>query len=89
MGNDIIQAIKNQLKTSIDEQYSEYKMKCLENLNYELEAQRNRVVKDILDGIDVVLLDKQPLSLEPIIQIKVVKHREVHDVAEFKEIFPK
>ena len=73
MGNDIIQAIKNQLKTSIDEQYSEYKMKCLENLNYELEAQRNRVVKDILDGIDVVLLDKQPLSLEPIIQIKVEK----------------
>lgn len=71
--NDIIQAIKNQLKTSIDEQYSEYKMKCLENLNYELEAQRNRVVKDILDGIDVVLLDKQPLSLEPIIQIKVEK----------------
>lgn len=73
MENDIIQAIKNQLKTSIDEQYSEYKMKCLENLNYELEAQRNRVVKDILDGIDVVLLDKQPMSLEPIIQIKVEK----------------
>ena len=78
MNNDelnraIITSIKETIKESIDKEYTEYKNKCLQELNSNLEAQRNKTVSAILDGIDIYINNNQPYSLEPIIQIKIEK----------------
>ena len=78
MNNDelnraIITNIKETIKESIDKEYTEYKNKCLQELNSNLEAQRNKTVSAILDGIDIYINNNQPYSLEPIIQIKIEK----------------
>lgn len=77
MNNDInsaiINGIKKELQQSINKEYTEYKEKCLKDLDYKLEAVRNETVKSILDGIDVNILEQQPYSLDPVIMIKVEK----------------
>lgn len=78
MNNDelnraIITSIKETIKESIDKEYTEYKNKCLQELNSNLEAQRNKTVSAILDSIDIYINNNQPYSLEPIIQIKIEK----------------
>ena len=78
MNNDelnraIITSIKETVKESIDKEYTEYKNKCLQELDYKIEAQRNKTISAILDGIDIYINNNQPYSLEPIIQIKIEK----------------
>ena len=78
MNNDelnraIITSIKETIKESIDKEYTEYKNKCLQELNSNLEAQRNKTVSAILDGIDIYINNNKPYSLEPIIKIKIEK----------------
>lgn len=70
--NNLIDVIKTHLKQTIDNQYTEYKNKCLQDLEYTLEAKRNESVKGILDGIDVVLANNE-YSMEPNIFIKIEK----------------
>ena len=67
----IIYNIKEAIRKSIDEEYTEYKNKCLENLEYSIETKRNKTISAILDGIDIYINSNQPYSLEPIIQIKM------------------
>lgn len=69
--NNIIKSIKDTIQDTINSEYTEYKNKCLEDLDYKLEAKRNDVVKSVLDGIDVSVISQQPYSLEPIINIKI------------------
>ena len=69
--NSIIKSIKDTIQDKINCEYTEYKNKCLEDLDYKLEAKRNDVVKSVLDGIDVSIMSQQPYSLEPIINIKI------------------
>ena len=69
----IVRDIKETIRKSIDEDYTQYKEKCLKDLEYTLEAKRNKTVSAILDGIDVSIMSKQPYSLEPIIQIRIEK----------------
>ena len=69
--NRIIDSIKQTIRENIDNEYTEYKNKCLEELEYKIEAKRNKTVSAILDGIDVKILSQQPYSLEPIIQIRM------------------
>ena len=69
--NSIIKSIKDTIQDKINCKYTEYKNKCLEDLDYKLEAKRNDVVKSVLDGIDVSIMSQQPYSLEPIINIKI------------------
>ena len=69
----IVRDIKETIRKSIDEDYTQYKEKCLRDLDYTLETKRNKTVSAILDGIDVSIMSKQPYSLEPIIQIRIEK----------------
>lgn len=69
--NNIIKSIKDTIQDTINSEYTEYKNKCLEDLDYKLEAKRNDVVKSVLDGIDVSVISQQPYSLEPVINIKI------------------
>lgn len=69
--NSIIKNIKDTIQQRVDSEYTEYKNKCLKELDYELELKRNEVVKSILDGIDVNIMSQQPYSLEPLINIRI------------------
>lgn len=70
---NIIRSIKNQIEQSINEEYTTYKNKCLDELNTKLECRRNEAVKDILNGIDISIRSNEPFELEPTILIKIEK----------------
>lgn len=71
--NVIINNIKETIRKDLEIEYTEYKNKCLEDLDFKFEAKRNSVIKSALDGIDISIMENQPYSLEPIIQIKIEK----------------
>lgn len=71
--NSMIDNIKKTIENNVNEEYTKYKQKCLEDLDYTLEMKRNSVVKNVLDGIDVVISSNEPFSFEPTILIKVEK----------------
>lgn len=71
--NNLVNVIKAEIQKQADAEYTEYKMQCLKDLDYKLEAKRNECVKKVLDGVDVLLSADNPMSLEPTIVIKVVK----------------
>ena len=71
--NAIINSIKETITKDLDAEYTEYKNKCLEDLDYKLEAKRNDVVRSALNGIDISIMEQQPYSFEPVIQIKIEK----------------
>lgn len=70
--NDILEAIKGQIEKQVNEDYTKYKEQCLKDLDISLESKRNKVVKDVLDVIDVVVSNSE-MSLEPVINIKIIK----------------
>ena len=72
--NDIIESIKQSIAQNIDEEYTEYKAKCLKDLDYKLEVKRNAIIQQILNGIDVSMQSNETYSLEPTIVIKLVKN---------------
>lgn len=71
--NAIINNIKETIRKDLELEYTEYKNKCLEDLDFKFEVKRNSVIKSALDGIDISIMKNQPYSLEPIIQIKIEK----------------
>lgn len=71
--NAIINNIKETIRKDLELEYTEYKNKCLEDLDFKFEVKRNSVIKSALDGIDISIMENQPYSLEPIIQIKIEK----------------
>lgn len=71
--NAIINNIKETIKQDLEADYTEYKNKCLQDLDFKLEAKRNDIIKSALNGIDISIMEQQPYSLEPIIQIKIEK----------------
>ena len=62
MDNNITNAIINSIKETIRK-----------DLDYKLEAKRNDVVRSALNGIDISIMEQQPYSFEPVIQIKIEK----------------
>ena len=73
--NKIVDSIKESVEKQIDKEFTEYKILCLENLEYLLENKRNEVVKQILDGIDFNLLVDGDNPFEPTIQIKIINKK--------------
>jgi len=73
--NELLDNVRDAIEKQIDKEFTEYKILCLENLEYILEGKRNEVVKQILDGIDVNMLADGANSLEPIIQIKIINKK--------------
>lgn len=71
--NNLVNVIKQHIQQDIDEEYTNYKMQCLKDLDNKLELKRNSVVKDILNGIDVAIQTNAPYSLEPVITVKIEK----------------
>ena len=71
--NNLIEAIKKEIAKQVDKEYTEYKLKCLKDLDIELECKRNECVKSILNGIDVLISNDNPMTLEPDIHIRIEK----------------
>ena len=73
--NNLLDNVKNSIEKQIDKEFTEYKIMCMENLEYILEGKRNDVIKQILSGIDVNMTVDGEHPLEPIIQIRILNKR--------------
>ena len=71
--NNMINSLKKEIQEQIDEEYTEYKIKCLKDLDDQLECKINECVKRVLDGIDIVINSNEPYSFDPTILIKIEK----------------
>lgn len=71
--DNLIEMIRLQIQETINDDYTQYKNKCLEDLNMQLERKRNDIVKDILNGIDISINSNEPYTVEPTILIKIEK----------------
>lgn len=69
-----LDAIKQSIEQEVDKEFTEYKLRCLSDLEYTLELKRNDVVKKILD--DIVIKYSEDCLTEPIIQIQLVNKKD-------------
>lgn len=76
--NNWIEIIKKEIEKQINEEYTDYKNKKLQDLNYELEKKRNSIVQDILNSI-TILSENTPYGLNVMIKVEnrvILKERE-------------
>ncbi len=76
--NNLIEIIKKEIERQINEEYTDYKNKKLQELNYELERKRNNIVQDILNSI-TILNENTPYGLNVMIKVEnrvILKERE-------------
>ena len=70
--NDLVHVIKDKIEEQIDNEYTAFKIQCLDNLEYFLEKKRNETVKSVLDSIDIVYRNDMHLE-NNVIEIRIVK----------------
>lgn len=66
---DIIEVIKKQMEEEINKEYTDYKNKKLQDLDYELERKRNEIVKDILNSVSIYH-EQTPGGLQIMIKVE-------------------
>ncbi|MCI8700042.1 MAG: hypothetical protein HFJ47_01710 [Clostridia bacterium] len=66
---NIKNVIKKELEKQINEEYTDYKNKKLQDLDYELERKRNEIVQDILNSI-TILNEETPFGLNIMIKVE-------------------
>lgn len=72
--------IKKEVEKQINEEYSDYKNKKLQDLDYELEKKRNGIVQDILNSI-TILNEDSPFGINIMIKVEnrvILKRREAN-----------
>lgn len=70
--NDFSSAISSAIKQSVETEYENYKKSCIENLEQYLARQKNNIVQNILDSIDISV-QKDSIAGQVNVQIKVIK----------------
>lgn len=70
MEQNLLECISKTIEDKINEQYTEYKNKCLEDLDLKIEMKRNEIISGILDNI-AISIERQEKSLNPAINIRV------------------
>lgn len=68
---NIINAIKSEIASRVEMEYTDYVANCIRELRDKLESKRNQVVADVLNGIEIYISENDPMSLSPTILIKV------------------
>ncbi len=63
------EAIKKEIEKQINEEYTDYKNKKLEDLDIELERKRNVIVQDILNSI-TIMNENTPYGLNIMIKVE-------------------
>lgn len=66
---DIKNILRKEIEKQINEEYTDYKKKKLEDLDYELERKRNEIVKDILNSIQI-LNENTPFGINYMIKVE-------------------
>lgn len=66
---NIKNVIKKEIEKQIDEEYTDYKNKKLQDLGYELERKRNETVQDILNSI-TILNENTPYGINIMIKVE-------------------
>lgn len=66
---NIKNVIKKEIEKQINEEYTDYKNKKLQDLDYELERKRNEIVQDILNSI-TILNENTPNGLNIMIKVE-------------------
>lgn len=61
--------IKKEIEKQINEEYTDYKNKKIQDLDYELERKRNEIVKDALNSI-TILSENTPCGLNIMIKVE-------------------
>lgn len=69
MENTLIKSLKNTIEQEINKEYTDYKNKKLQDLDYELEKKRNEIVKDILNSINI-LASNEPTGINVMIKVE-------------------
>lgn len=73
INKDFFASIKEAIEKQINEEFTQYKIMCLDNLEYAIECKRNDVVKQILDTINISMSDEDINCFEPTIKIQIVR----------------
>lgn len=71
MEQSLADCIKKHIEEKVNKEYTAYKEKCLDELDYKIECKRNQVISSILDRIAIEVQNRQEFSLEPAINIRV------------------
>lgn len=61
--------LKKEIERQINKEYTDYKNKKIQDLDYELERKRNEIVKDILNSV-TMLSENTPYGLNIIIKVE-------------------
>ena len=67
--NRWIEIIKKEVENQINQEYTEYKDKKIQDLDTELERKRNSIVKDILNSI-TILSQQEPCGVNIMIKVE-------------------
>lgn len=62
-------SIKSEIEKQINEEYTNYKEKKLQDLDIELEKKRNNIVQDILNSI-TILSNREPFDMNIMIKVE-------------------
>lgn len=70
--NDFVSAMNSAIKQVIENEYEKYKEQCLEDLKKRFEREKNNIVRNVLNSIDILAQsDSMPGQLN--VQINVRK----------------
>lgn len=70
--NDFSSAISSAIKQSVEENYERYKKSCIEDLEQYLARQKNNIVQNILDSIDISV-QRDSVAGQVNVKINVIK----------------
>lgn len=71
MEQTLTETIKRTIEENVNKEYTEYKNKCLEELDYKIECKRNEIISSILDNIAINIQERQDFDINPAINIRV------------------
>lgn len=69
MENRIKAVLYEEIEKELNEEYTDYKRKKLEELDFELERKRNEIVTNILNSIQI-LTSNEPIGVNVMIKVK-------------------
>lgn len=67
----LLDSIKSQIEKQVNEEFTKYKEQCLQELEYKIEAKRNQIIGNMLDGISIYIQNREEYTNIPAINIRI------------------
>lgn len=71
------ECIRKEIEKSLNEEYTNYKINCLEDLDEEIESKRNDIIGNVLNGVSVFIQDREEFTNTPAINIRIENKRSI------------